>query len=88
VLLTAGAGAVLSGQDGAMPKPTKRVPVKLSSSKKAKTAKAKKAVKAVTKADEAAYLEMLIKTGQAVPAGQGKVPAGATHVLVPTTRAR
>lgn len=62
-----------------MPKPTKRAPVK-SSSKEAKT---KKAAKRVTKADEAAYLEMLVKTGQAVPVGRGKVPAGATHVLVP-----
>lgn len=76
-----------------MPKPTKRAPVKSSSKKKktAKTAskakpakKAKKAKKAtVSPADEAAYLDMLIRTGQAVPAGKGTLPPGATHVLVP-----
>ena len=76
-----------------MPKPTKRAPVKSSSSKTAKkqkvatkkktAAKTKKAAKTVTKADEAAYLEMLVKTGQAVPAGRGALPPGATHVLVP-----
>ena len=70
-----------------MPKPTKRVPVKLSSKTatmaKTKRAKTKKAAATATKADEAAYLEMLVKTGQAVPAGKGKVPAGVTHVLVP-----
>ncbi len=72
-----------------MPKPTKRAPSTSSSSKKTtnvtktKTAKTKKAATKVTKADEAAYLEMLVKTGQAVPAGKGKVPAGVTHVLVP-----
>ena len=65
-----------------MPKPTKRVPVKSSAkTKRAKTTK--KAATKVTKADEAAYLEMLVKTGQAVPVGAGTVPAGATHVLVP-----
>lgn len=76
-----------------MPKPTKRAPVKSSSSKttkksaKTKTAtknaKTTKAAKTVTKADEAAYLEMLVKTGQAVSAGRGALPPGATHVLVP-----
>lgn len=75
-----------------MPKPTRRAPVK-SSSKTAKTtkktakttkkAKTTKAATTVTKADEAAYLEMLVKTGQAVPAGRGKLPPGATHVIVP-----
>jgi septum formation inhibitor MinC len=71
-----------------MPKPTKRAPVKSSSKKKtAKTAsRAKPAKKAkkpatVSPADEAAYLEMLIRTGQAVPAGRA-LPAGATHVVV------
>ena len=70
-----------------MPKPTKRAPVKSSSTKTAKTQKVatkkKTAAKKVTKADEAAYLEMLVKTGQAVPAGRGALPPGATHVLVP-----
>ena len=60
-----------------MPKPTKRAPVK-SPSKIAKTAK-KPATP--TPAEEAAYLEMLVKTGQAVPAGR-KLPPGATHVVV------
>ncbi len=61
-----------------MPKPTKRAPVKSSPSKTAKKAKP-----AAASADEAAYLEMLVKTGQAVPAGRGKMPAGVTHELVP-----
>ncbi len=73
-----------------MPKPTKRVPVKSSSKTatmaKTKRAKTKKAAATATKADEAAYLEMLVKTGQAVPVGTGKLPAGATHVLVPDDR--
>lgn len=72
-----------------MPKPTKRAPVKSSSSTKKKAAKkatkakpAKKANKAtVSPADEAAYVEMLIRTGQAVPAGRA-LPPSATHVVV------
>jgi septum formation inhibitor MinC len=85
VLLTAGLGALLSGQDGAMPKPTKRAPVKSSSKTKTKT-KAANTARPTKKAqptpsDEAAYLEMLIKTGQAAPAGR-RMPAGATHVVV------
>lgn len=61
-----------------MPKPTKRAPVK-PPTKKAKTAKT---AATPTPEDEAAYLEMLTRTGQAVPAGRGKLPAGATHVVV------
>lgn len=64
-----------------MPKPTKRAPVKSSSSKTAKKAKPAEPPGAPTPADEAAYLAMLVKTGQAVPAGR-KMPAGATHVVV------
>lgn len=60
-----------------MPKPTKRAPVKSST----KTAKPAKTSAAPTPADEAAYLEMLVKTGQAVPAGR-KLPPGVTHVVV------
>jgi hypothetical protein len=66
-----------------MPKPTKRAPVKSSPSKTAKKAKpaASSAPPTPTPEDEAAYLEMLIKTGQAVPAGR-TMPAGATHAVV------
>jgi len=61
-----------------MPKPTKRAPVKSPASpKKARPAKDTP----LSPDDEAAYLEMLIKTGQAVPAGRGPMPSGATHVL-------
>lgn len=62
-----------------MPKPAKRAPVKSPASPK----KARPAAKnsPLSPADEAAYLEMLIKTGQAVPAGRGPLPSGATHVL-------
>ncbi len=35
-----------------------------------------------SKKEEAAYLETLIKTGQAVPVTGGRMPPGATHVLV------
>ena len=69
--------------DGAMPKPTKRAPVKSSPSKTAKKAKPAEPPAAPTRADEAAYIEMLVKTGQAVPAGRGKMPSGVTHELVP-----
>jgi hypothetical protein len=62
-----------------MPKPTKSAPVKSSASPK----KARPAAKTSepSAADEAAYLDMLIKTGQAVPAGRGPMPSGATHAL-------
>lgn len=63
-----------------MPKPTKHAPVK-PSSKTAKTTRTA-ATPTPTPEDEAAYLEMLVKTGQAVPAGR-KMPAGATHVVLP-----
>lgn len=35
-----------------------------------------------SKKEEAAYLETLIKTGQAAPVSGGKLPPGATHALV------
>jgi hypothetical protein len=64
-----------------MPKPTKRAPVKSSSPKTAKKTTPAASSAPPTPEDEAAYLEMLIKTGQAVPAGR-RMPAGATHVVV------
>lgn len=80
-----------------MPKPMKRAPVKSSSKTstaakqaKAKTAKAPKRTRAAKRAqaEDAAYLEMLIRTGQAVPAGRGKLPPGVTHELVPDARGK
>lgn len=64
-----------------MPKPTKRAPVKSSPSKTAKKVKPAASFAPPTPEDEAAYLEMLIKTGQAAPAGR-RMPAGATHAVV------
>jgi len=73
-----------------MPKPTRRAPVKSPKSPKrakaAPTARLAENAATPSPADEAAYLEMLIKTGQAVPAGRGKMPPGATHELVPDAR--
>lgn len=67
-----------------MPKPApKRTAVKTAEPRKrASATKRPPTVTPPSKEEEAAYLDTLIKTGQAVPASGGKMPPGATHELV------
>lgn len=67
-----------------MPKPApKRKAVKKTQPRKrASASKRPPKVTPPSKEEEAAYLETLIKTGQAVPVSGGKLPPGATHALV------
>lgn len=67
-----------------MPKPApKRKAVKKTPPRKrASASKRPPTVTPPSKKEEAAYLETLIKTGQAAPVSGGKLPPGATHALV------
>jgi hypothetical protein len=69
-------------------KPTKKRPVAKTSTRRSKKSSAhtrqrSTSVEPPSSKHEAAYIETLIKTGEAAPLTEdGKLPAGATHVIV------